>query len=329
MSETSAGGVLAELGRAKVPVKTKRATEPVKEGKAKEIPKATHEGILLLAGHKLECAVLDDGRRILKQSSIGAALGRTSGSKTMGGGRNSGDTLKTPYFLVATNLKPFLDKNLTRHSRTPIRYTPLGGGVAYGYEATMLPEACGVFIDAYNAGVLHPKQYRIFMACTLITKALSKVGIVALVDDVTGYQDLRAQGDLQKLLQQYVSRELARWVHTFPPEFYRQIYRLKMWPFDPTSSTRCSAIAQLTVDIVYDRIHPDLLYELKRVRKEGKQLNTKLHQWLTTTPNGGHPRLREHLGEVTLLMKVSANWAQFQKLLDQHYPKRRISEWES
>ncbi len=68
----------------------------------------------------------------------------------------------------------------------------------------------------------------------------------------------------------------------------------------------------LTNDVVYDRLAPGVLEELKQrtpKRESGKSAGRRKHkffQWLTT--NKGYPKLREHLGSVVAIMKLSADW---------------------
>jgi hypothetical protein len=45
----------------------------------------------------------------------------------------------------------------------------------------------------------------------------------------------------------------------------------------------------------------------------------KHFQWLTT--NIGYPKLREHLGAVVAIMKLSADWHDFRAKLDKLYPR--------
>jgi uncharacterized protein YjiS (DUF1127 family) len=228
---------------------------------------------------------------------------------------------KTPPFLQAENLKPFLEKHLDSPTAAPIAYRPTQGTVGYGYEAKLLPAVCRIYLDARREKKLTHKQKHIADACEILLSALANVGIDALVDEATWFQYDRTRDALQKLLEQYVSRELARWERTFEPDFYRHIYRLKGWPFNPGSSKRTPAIARITVDLIYDRIHPDLLRELKQVRSDGNKPNSKLHQWLTTGPNGGHPRLKQHHEGVVSLLSVASDWDQLQDWVDRRYPK--------
>jgi hypothetical protein len=58
-------------------------------------------------------------------------------------------------------------------------------------------------------------------------------------------------------------------------------------------------------DIVYDRLAPGVLEELKHrnPKQESGRRRHKYFQWLTT--NTGYPKLREHLGSVVAIMKLS------------------------
>ncbi len=300
--------------------RSERARKAAESRWLKNAPRATHSGLLDLAGHSIACVVLDDGRRVLSQNSFVQAIGRTGNVKTAARSED-GVFFETPPFLVADNLKPFVDNHLSTSSTTPVIYRSTGGGIGYGYEASLLPVVCRIYLDARRAKKLHASQRRIADACEILLSALANVGIDALVDEATGFQYSRTRDALQKLLEQYVSRELARWERTFEADFYRHLYRLKGWAFNPMSSKRTPQVARLTVDLTYDRIHPDLLRELKQVRNEGNKPNSKLHQWLTTGPNGGHPRLKQHLEGVVALMSVANNWEQFREWVDRRYPK--------
>jgi hypothetical protein len=67
------------------------------------------------------------------------------------------------------------------------------------------------FRDSYtkNAGKV-PSQYRhIVAACDTLMRGLAKVGIVALVDEATGYQKIRDRDALQAILEKVLRKELA------------------------------------------------------------------------------------------------------------------------
>ena len=123
----------------------------------KNAPQATHAGELELAGQRIGCVVLVDGRRVLSQNAFVQAIGRTGNVKTPARSED-GDFFKTPPFLTADNLKPFVEKHLSTSSTSPIVYRTVTGSVGYGYEASMLPVVCRIFLDARRAKVLSKKS---------------------------------------------------------------------------------------------------------------------------------------------------------------------------
>jgi hypothetical protein len=48
-------------------------------------------------------------------------------------------------------------------------------------------------------------------------RGFARVCIVALVDEVTGYQYFRAR--------QFISKKLRKWAKTFPDEFYERMFK--------------------------------------------------------------------------------------------------------
>jgi hypothetical protein len=114
---------------------------------------------------------------------------------------------------------------------------------------------------------------------------------------------------------------LQKWVSTFPPEFYKEMFRLRNLPFDGKVK-RPQYIGHLTNDLVYARLAPGVLEELKtkNPRSDTGRRKSTHHQWLT--PDAGHPKLLQHLSAVTALMKVcnDGDWDGFKTLLDKACP---------
>ena len=92
------------------------------------LPKATHTGELHIGPIIVECAVLNDGTRILTQSSFLRALDRSVRPH----GRGSRFEEIAP-FLASETLKPYVDKDLAVSSRR-IKFAIPGRGQAYGYK---------------------------------------------------------------------------------------------------------------------------------------------------------------------------------------------------
>ena len=271
---------------------------------------------LIIGDIEIDCYVLEDETRVLSRGGFQSALGRHRTSKR----HQQSDGANLPVFLAASNLSPFVSNALVTAS-TPIAFqAPSRGPVAYGYRAELLPEVCEVYEEAYRAGALLPSQLHIAERARIVRKGLGIIGIIGLIDEATGYQDIRARIALATILERFIAKELQPWTKTFPYEFYEQIYRLKGWP-GPDGHKRSPLIGRYTNDIVYERIAPGVLDELRlRTPKlpSGSRRN-KFFQWFT--PNHGHPKLKEHLAGVMALMRASPNWTAFQRSLQRAYPR--------
>ena len=153
-------------------------------------------------------------------------------------------------------------------------------------------------------------------------RGLARVGIIALVDEATGFQRIREERELATILEKFIAKELQPWNRTFPYEFYMEICKLKGWP-SVYAVKRPSVIGRYTNDIVYERLAPGVLDELKArtPRLPSGNLKNKFFQWFT--PDLGHPKLREHLVGVMALMRASPRfgWGHFQRSLQRAYPK--------
>jgi hypothetical protein len=60
----------------------------------------------------------------------------------------------------------------------------------------------------------------------------------ALDDEATGYQDDRAKDALAKIFTTLLAKERQKWMLTFPLDFYKEIYRLRGWKFEPWNTKR-------------------------------------------------------------------------------------------
>ncbi len=135
-----------------------------------------------------------------------------------------------------------------------------------------------------------------------------------------GFEDLRKRNAILKIIEQYVRKDALPWVRMFDVDFYRHIYRLNNWIFDPAVTARPGVIGHWTNDI-YDRLAPGVRPALHgRVKRNSKGRPTqKLTQYLT--PEEGKPRLKELLEGVKALMRISAHWDDFMSNLNIAYPR--------
>jgi len=276
----------------------------------------SREGTVKIGGAELACYVLDDETRVLARAGFVRAIGRTGKVK---GGRKFDDEFQTPVFLTADNLRPFLPSDLDGNSRS-VLFTYKGTEMI-GYKAELLADVCDIFADADRAGVLRANQLHIAEACRLLSRGLTRIGIIGLVDEATGYQKERAANALAKILEQFIAKELQPWVLTFPEEFYEQICRLRGLEYPRYTVKKPQYFGHLTNDIVYRRLAPGVLDELKRTTPKAPSGRHKQQLHRRLTPDLGHPRLREYMASVVTVMKLSDGYADFKRKLDRIHPR--------
>jgi P63C domain-containing protein len=110
-------------------------------------------------------------------------------------------------------------------------------------------------------------------------------------------------------------------VRTFPDDFYSELFRLRGLDFPKDRIQNPQYFGHLTNDIVYKRLAPGVLDELKRVTPKNDHGRRKHRYHQRLTANLGYPKLREHLGSVVTLMKLSRDYDDFQIKLDQIHPR--------
>lgn len=283
----------------------------------KDLPAALYTGEIVVGDARLSCAVLETKLRVLTQSDMMRALGRSRQAK----GRGFYDAdVNLPAFLTAKNLKPFISNDLYVTS-SQIEFRLPSGQKAFGYRAELLPQICEVYLKARDAGELTKNQKHIAKQADILMRGLATVGIVALVDEATGYQRDRAADALAKILEKFIAKELQPWVPTFPEVFYEELFRLRNLDYPRDTVRRPQYFGHLTNDIIYDRLAPGIKDELRNTTPKLPSGRRKHHMHRKLTPDMGHPKLREHLASVTTIMRLSKTYEDFKASLDKIHPR--------
>ena len=266
---------------------------------------------LVIGDIEIPCYVLEDKTRVLVQRGMALGLGMSSASGQ-----------RLTVFAASKRIKAFISDELKVVIDTPIRFLTQGG-VAYGYPATLLVDLCKVILDARDAGILQKQQLHIAERADQLIRGFAVVGIIALIDEVTGYQKIREKEALAAILEEFLAKERRPWTRTFPYEFHQEIFRLKRWPMPPDGKSIKGprVIGRYTNDLVYDRIAPGVVEELRRinpVRANGRRRD-KHHQWFV--PHPGLVKLNQHIAGVMALLRAAPNWGVFHRNLERSFPK--------
>ena len=206
------------------------------------------------------------------------------------------------------------DNSISERLSKPVKFKRNNAGgsqsTANGYEVTLLVDICSAIIDANRAGVFDNDA--IVRNADIIIRSVAKVGIIALVDEATGYQYERENDELQKILKAYISEELLPWQKRFPDIFYKELFRLNGWDYTVNGiKKRPGIIGKWTNTFIYEELPNGVLEELKKKTPKSELGNrtNRYHQLLTT--DIGEPNLEKQINKVITLFQVSDNMKQF------------------
>jgi hypothetical protein len=317
-------------GKARADALTKQARSDIARKAASArwgaLARETHTGVIELGSIMVPCSVLSETggrvRRVIHRAGIRSAFDVRSRSSSAG----STEDQNIPGFLAGPTIAPFLSGELRSMFAGSIAYkTKAGPGtpgvLAYGYPAEILPLLCESILDAAATGKLQPSQQKMVVAARALHRALARVGVVALVDEATGYQDERDRNELAKLLRAYVVEELQPWIDKFPHEFFKQVHRLWGWEYKEGSTQGPRYVGKIISDVIYKRMPPGVHERMVELNPaiDGRRRH-KHYQHLTG--DTGIPDLDKRIASVTTLMAVSDDRAMFEALLKKRFPKR-------
>ena len=269
------------------------------------------KGELHLGDIVIPCYVLEDGRRTLSKSEMQRALGVISNEP----GQRSSKRLDE--ILTSKQVSRFMPDDFIASKLSTIDAVWEGTNVKL-YDALALPELCEIMLQvrdfAFENGIeLGVRQKAVIAKADILIRSLAKVGIIALIDEATGYQHEREQDELQRILRAYIAEELLPWQKRFPDVFYQELFRLNGWDYTVKGiKRRPGIIGKWTNKLVYEQLPPGVLDELKRVTPK----SARLHQSLTA--DIGQPELANQITQVVTVCRISDNmqqmWSNFEKL---------------
>lgn len=274
-----------------------------------------HEGEITLGNIAIPCYVLEDGTRVLSGRGMQEALKMVEDTEE--GKQKAGTRLQR--HLGQKSLEPFIfsDKELDHYY--PIECYK-GTQKINGYEATILADICDAFLEARKTIKLSSRQQIIADQCEILIRGFARVGIVALIDEATGYQYDRERFELQKILNAYISDEILKWQLTFTDDFYKEIYRLWGLPFIPKYiKNKPSFIGKLTTKYIYDQLPKGVVDKIKEKSGKTEKGNWKYKWHQSLTPEIGREHLKKQIIEVSTLMSISQSKEQFDALFQQKY----------
>jgi hypothetical protein len=261
---------------------------------ADAIPKATHWGELQIGDASIPCYVLDTGERVF--SLKGAVVGLID---TEGG--------QLAEYIKVRSLRPFLPPELVptddpeQKDRIPalIRFDAGGDNpmsafrFPWGLPVEKFMDLCDAYSRAAEEGQLTERQQQIAKTANRFLRACRNIGIIALVDEATGYQKVRPLDELQFKLKLYLEEKMREWEPTFPDELWQQFARLTNWT-KPTH-VRPKYWGKLVMELIYGYLDADVAQWLRDNAPEPMH-GQNYHQWLSK--QYGLKKLIEHIWKV-------------------------------
>ena len=265
-------------------------------------PFAKHPGTLNLGGTELDVYVLDTGQRVI-------AINKAVKAITDRDGGNLGE------YIGVSALKPFLDKDLILGEM--IDYTVPGTQFrGKGIGAERFLDICEAYVSALRADALSSdRQREIAIKCSILLASCAKVGLIALIDEATGYQIQREEDALQVKLRAFIAEELRAWEKTFPDELWEEFGRLTNWK--GSLHSRPKYWGKLVIELIYDTLDPDVAKYLRENRPPAG-----VHWHRNLTENYGVRQLVSRCYEVVGLAKSCRTMAELRKRVAHHYGKQ-------
>jgi hypothetical protein len=152
-----------------------------KRSKSTRLPKAiSKEGTIF---KNVSCYVLDNGDRVVTKRSLMTAL---SGGDEESHFERRIQRLPNSCAVLAVG--------------TNVEFSMPQGGVAHGLTSTTVIGVLNLYADALTDGKLRQDQIPVAYCAVKMLRALAGVGLIALIDEATGYQELRPKDELQQRL---------------------------------------------------------------------------------------------------------------------------------
>ena len=289
----------------------------------------------LKMGNEIEisCYVLENEDRVITQAGLLRAFGllRGASQKSIGAEtktpnsefpiketNNRSERVEIPRFVSRLWLQPYISDKILSMLKSPIKFkTP---AITYGYKAEILIEIANAILAAFQEGATTSRQFAIVKRAQAIVSASAKTGIIALVDEVTGYQTKRGERELQRFFDKFLRDDPMEWRKTYQADYYEQIYRLRGWEWPTKWKNHPQVVGRWTIEAVYDRIGPRITPELEKrnpMLPSGSR-DHKHHQHFSD--DVGYPELERHLYAITSLMRACTTWNEFERIANRSFP---------
>jgi len=262
------------------------ATETIPE--TPHTPIARWQGILPIGEAELPCYVLDDGRHVVSRTGATSLL-----TERKGGGN-------LEQYIQVQALQPYLSVDITERMIEFVMPEIVNKTVK-GISADDFLDICKAYVKARDGGALKTEsQIRIAIQSGMFLSACAKVGLIALIDEVTGYQYERPVDDLTIKLKLYLQEEIREWEKTFPDDLWMEFGRLTHW--QGSLHSRPKYWGKLVIELIYEYLEPEVIDWLRKNKPPPRQSGIAWHQHYNE--NYGLRKLTQHIWMVIGVSKT-------------------------
>lgn len=269
-------------------------------------PFAKYTGFLDLGHRSVECYVLDDERRVISMRATVRAISGDENGKIMD-------------YIGIKSLSNYLNADAISGSIVEFNI-PGTHFIAKGITAETFLDICSAYVSALADGAnLTEKQTATAINCSILLSACAKTGLIALIDEATGYQYVREADALQVKIRAFISDELRAWEKTFPDELWEQFGRLTGWK--GSLHQRPKYWGKLVLELIYDALDPDVAEYLKQ-NKPAPRHGRNYHQWFTE--EYGVNQLVTHINQITGIAKTCSTMDELRHKVALYYKKDQL-----
>lgn len=271
------------------------------------LPRAKWWGELMLGDEAASCFVLDDGRRVIS---------RTGATDVLTGKKGGGNLESYLHVDSLTNyLPPDLDDQWI-----DFEIPEVTNKRTRGISAETFLDLCTAYVRARDDGAaLTARQVEIAVKAGMVLAASAKVGLIALIDEATGYQYERAQDALQMKLRLYLEEEMRQWEKTFPDELWQQFARLTHREGEGAITKRPKYWGKLVMELIYGYLDPDVADWLRKNAPAPKH-GQNYHQWLSS--QYGLRKLMEHMWMVIGMAQACDSMLELRERMAETYGRK-------
>jgi hypothetical protein len=277
-------------------------------------PEALCEGLLEIGSVQIECYVLDSLKRVIHKRGMAKALGMKSEGgnafmKTMG--------RKGLGSQIGEDLRSKLDN--------PIIFKTLTTDPGHGYDATILIDICAAILDASKAGRLGAGQAALAVQAEIIIRASAKLGIVAMVDEATGFIADKRREKYKDLFREFIREEIRLYDEPqFPDQLFDVIYKIYGLPRKADSNTHPQFFGKFIRKYIYQPLANsngailEMLDEKNPVVYVNGGRRYKMYNFLSEVV--GMPALKSHFWQVIGIGNSVKGKAQFERSFYTAFP---------